>query len=40
MVTSINGTDSEILDYYLGRWFNQGVVEDHLVECVGVKFLD
>jgi hypothetical protein len=40
ITTSINGTDSEIRDYYkIGKVFNLGVVDDKLVKVVSVEIL-
>lgn len=30
IITNINGTLDEIRRYYVGRWFNLGVVEDDM----------
>jgi hypothetical protein len=40
LVTSINGTDREIIEYYLRRTFNVGRSEDAMATCVKVEFLD
>lgn len=38
---SINGTNVEILDYYVGKWFNAGKGEhDYMAVCTAVEFLD
>lgn len=38
--TSINGTDEEINQYYLGNSFNVGTGgNDFMVECIRVEFL-
>lgn len=39
IVTNINGTKSEIEDYYIGNIFNIGTYEDCLVKAVSVEFL-
>ena len=38
--TRINGTIEEIEEYYIGKVFNLGPVEDNLRECVSVEILD
>lgn len=40
VTTRINGTDKEIMAYYVGKVFNVGCVEDDLQEAIGVEFLD
>ena len=37
--TKINGTESEIRAYYIGKVFNTGVYSDCLVKAVSVEFL-
>ena len=39
-VTSINGTNEEIRQYYIGQTLNLGREEDRLVKVVDVEFLD
>lgn len=39
-ITNINGTESEIRNYYIGNIFNIGTYEDCLVKAVSVKFLE
>jgi hypothetical protein len=39
LTTKINGTDEEITEYYLGKWFNLGSVEDNMQKCVKVEIL-
>ena len=36
--SSINGTDDEIRDHYVGKWLNLGTEEDNMQLCVGVEF--
>lgn len=38
-ITNINGTESEIKEYYIGNIFNIGTYEDYLVKAVSVEFL-
>lgn len=38
--TNINGTRKEITDYYVGKYFNFGIEDDHMVKAVAVEFLD
>jgi hypothetical protein len=38
--TEINGTEEEINDYYVGKYFNFGVEDDKMVKAVRVEFLD
>jgi len=39
--TNINGTDEEILDYYVNKWFNVGDGEkDKMDLCIAVEFLN
>lgn len=40
IITNINGTESEIKEYYIGSVFNIGTYEDCLVKAVSVKFLE
>lgn len=41
IVTRINGTEDDIKNYYaIGKVFNIGVYEDHLVRVVALEFLD
>lgn len=40
IITQINGTEEEILKYYLNRTFNIGSVSDNMQKCVSVEFLD
>jgi hypothetical protein len=40
IITNINGTESEIRNYYIGNIFNIGTCEDCLVKAVSVKFLE
>jgi hypothetical protein len=28
--TNINGTNEEIIEYFMGKWFNLGTVEDKM----------
>lgn len=37
--TEVNGTVSEIRNYYVGTTFNLGTVNDDLQKCVAVEFL-
>ena len=39
IITNINGTESEIRDYYIGNIFNIGTYEDCLVKAISVEFL-
>lgn len=38
-VTDVNGTDQEIESYFLGKWFNIGTVDDHMVKVVRIEFI-
>lgn len=38
-ITNINGTETEIKDYYIGNVFNIGTYEDCLVKAISVEFL-
>jgi hypothetical protein len=40
--TQINGSDEDILKYYLGRYFNFGDIEnrDNMQKVIGVYFCD
>ena len=41
ITTAINGTEDEINDYYLDKWFNVGSgEEDVMAQVTGVEFLD
>jgi hypothetical protein len=41
LVTSINGTDQEVREYYLGKQFNLGDGDfDNMQVCVKVEFMD
>lgn len=37
--TAFNGTKEEIRNYYIGKIFNVGNVEDDMQKCVAVEFL-
>ena len=37
--TTINGTNEEIKKYYIGQWFNFGVIGDDMQQAVKVDFL-
>jgi len=37
--TEINGTKKEILQYYLGNYFNLGIERDNMQKCIKVEFL-
>lgn len=39
ITTSINGSDKDIINYYVGKVFNIGSVTDNLVKCVDVVIL-
>lgn len=39
IITNINGTESEIKDYYIGSAFNIGNYEDCFVKAISVEFL-
>ena len=39
VITKINGTESEIKAYYIGKVFNIGTTKDLLVKAVSVEFL-
>jgi len=36
--TSVNGTEKEISDYYVGKMFNLGVVADNMQKCTHIEF--
>lgn len=38
-ITRINGSRDEIINYYSGQFFNIGIVEDEIVQCVEIIFL-
>lgn len=40
ITTGINGTVSEIIEYYLNKQFNFGIDEDDLSTAIHVEFLD
>ena len=40
IITNINGTESEIRDYYIGNIFNIGTYEDYLAKAISVEFLE
>ena len=40
LTTWINGTKQEILDYYVGKWFNLGTVEDDMQQAIAVEFIE
>ena len=40
ILTDINGTLETAKDYFLGRWFNIGSVEDNMQQCVKVELLE
>lgn len=39
VITKINGTESDIRAYYIGKVFNIGTCGDLLVKAVSVEFL-
>lgn len=40
VTTRINGTEEEIKDYYLGRYFNLGAENDDMQKAVKVEFVN
>jgi len=38
-MTEINGSKQEIVNYYVGRYFNVGGENDVLVKCISVEFV-
>ena len=40
LFTTINGTEAEVKDYYIGKVFNIGTVTDNMQKCVKVEFLN
>lgn len=38
--TEINGTDQEIIKYYLGKWFNFGIEEDSMYMAHAIRLED
>lgn len=40
LFTTINGTEAEVKDYYIGKVFNIGTVADNMQKCVDVEFLN
>jgi hypothetical protein len=40
LITNINGTKKEVKDYYLNNIFNIGTVEDKMVKCVKLEFIN
>jgi hypothetical protein len=39
ITTRINGTNDEIIKYYVGNPFNLGVVGDNMQTCTDVEFI-
>jgi lipocalin len=39
LVTSLNGTYKDAVEYYLGNYFNIGRVEDNMQKCTKVEAL-
>lgn len=37
--TIINGTRSEVENYYIGKIFNMGLAEDDMHRCIRVEFI-
>lgn len=37
ITTSINGTFEEANEYYLGKWFNLGPVEDNMQKAISIE---
>ena len=40
LITSINGSETEIERYYVGQQFNIGVIEDDMQTAIRVEYLD
>lgn len=40
IITNINGTKSEIKEYYIGSIFNIGTYKDCLAKAISVEFLE
>lgn len=40
LLTVANGTDDEILSYYVGQVFNLGCTVDKLDKAIAVKFIE
>ena len=36
--TKMNGTEKEIENYYVGKYFNMGTVCDNMQKCIRVEF--
>ncbi len=39
LVTRINGTIEEAKRYFLGHWFNLGIIEDNIQDCTEVELI-
>ena len=40
LVTSINLSEKEARNYYLGKWFNMGTETDKMMKCYKVDILE
>lgn len=38
--TKFNGTCEEAEEYYVGKSFNMGIVDDDMQKCIGIYFVD
>lgn len=39
LVTKINGTIEGAEHYFLGQWFNLGIIEDNIQQCIEVELI-
>jgi len=39
LTTEINGTNKQIEEYYLGKFFNLGRVKDNMQKCIKIEFI-
>ena len=40
LCTTINGGKEDVRSYYIGKFFNCGIVKDKMKKCVEVEFLN
>lgn len=38
--TNINGSITTIQDYFIGKWFNLGTIEDNMQQCIDCIVLE
>jgi len=39
-LTNVNGTKDEIINYFVGTFFNLGTVNDNMQQCTSIEFIN